>query len=661
MALMTTTEHLQSGRRARELGDLMGLRLEALVSMRAKQLATRSDGRSEKLPRSRWRPLRRDRHHPERSEVSTGSLLVCLASDAGERRPAPPRVAEPRAPEPGLCVIRALILEGHGLQRTTKMRSQWASINLSCGATTVSTRRIELKSDGSAQNDTGTAHAQWDELLELVIDCPKDQDGFLVLPDAFLELMLGGEHGSQKRLSYTRIPASELTQGDPQCMVQDSLSKDLYKDKVLGSSFVPWADYALGVLCVDATSLKETDRLSDSDYYVRVTLYSGPESEIPSPDHIRQEKPSKNLTYSQPSRTCDVEVNDENVAAWGELFRFGTPHDEGHYEMPPAKFLIVDVFDEDIGRDDHVGRSQIKIRYTNHGYEVDHIESGVAQTPRFRPIEDNKEEGWPLFVHQSRLSSRHQEGSIRLEFSQHAFVPRSTWRKDPALVYEIRVHVFSALDLPVQDRDEVNEVFLRASMDSSPGKTMDGKAKTKVKTRTGPGPIWNQTLQFDSIRLPPAEYLEAGLAPQLEMSLFDRDTGSVPDFLARCAISATDIIDASERMTAYVAGETGHPAKWHELFEQDYAVRAGKVLLAFEICKKSDAPEKAWLDSTFPEAQRKAGKCTPPVRKCRLEMLVVGCRGLTSWMGSKPTSPFVGLSMSNKSGGVGKSASTLRA
>ena len=52
-------EHLQPGRRARQLGDLMGLRLEALVSTTAKQLAMREDGRPHKLPRSQWRLLRR--------------------------------------------------------------------------------------------------------------------------------------------------------------------------------------------------------------------------------------------------------------------------------------------------------------------------------------------------------------------------------------------------------------------------------------------------------------------------------------------------------------------------------------------------------------------------------------------------------------------------
>jgi nitrate reductase alpha subunit len=122
------------------------------------------------------------------------------------------------------------------------------------------------------------------------------------------------------------------------------------------------------------------------------------------------------------------------------------------------------VLSKDVGRDDHVGRAQIKIRFkTNHGYEVDHADSGVAELSSFRPVEDKNAKGWPLF-YKGRGSSRHQEGSIFLEFSQHAFVPRSTWLKDPSRAHQIRLHVFSAQDLPVEDSDGVNEVFLRASM-----------------------------------------------------------------------------------------------------------------------------------------------------------------------------------------------------
>jgi hypothetical protein len=278
-----------------------------------------------------------------------GSLLVSLASDAGVPRPKPQRV-QPRAPEPGLAVIRALILEGHGLQRTALLRPQWVSVNLTVGASTVSTRRVQLQTEADpSYGDTDTAHVQWDELLELVIDCPKDQQGQLRPPDAFLELMLGGKHGEQKRLSYTRVDASELLQWTPDCMVYESLSREQYQDKVLGASFIPWTDYALGVRCTSAKNLRKTDRLANPDYYVRITLYSGPEADMPSPAEIRENKQYPSLAYSDPPRTQDAELNKENVAVWDEIFRFGTPHDEGHYEMPFAgddAFVIVDVFDE---------------------------------------------------------------------------------------------------------------------------------------------------------------------------------------------------------------------------------------------------------------------------------------------------------------------------
>jgi hypothetical protein len=189
---------------------------------------------------------------------------------------------------------------------------------------------------------------------------------------------------------------------------------------------------------------------------------------------------------------------------------------------------------------------------------------------------------------------------------------------------------------------------------------MDGRSKPFTKTRTGPGPIWNQTLLLDDVRLPPPEHTEAGLSSQLELTLWDRDTGSTPDFLSRCCVSATQIIEASKKMDDYIAGASmQHPAEWLPLFEQDYTTRSGKVLVAFEICPQAETSQRVWLDSTFSEKQRKAGKCTPPVRKCRLEMLVVGCRNLESWFGSDPTAPLVELSLSNKKHGVGKSKKTL--
>lgn len=635
--------------RAREVANLMRLRLEALVSTPVKQTGTHD----KMLPQASWRDLTHDQHNPESSKkVPAGSLLTCLASDAGFSRP-PPSRSQPRAPERDLCVIRALIFEGHSVPHTTQFRSQWASIKLTVGAATVSTRRVELTRE-DVEDHCCSARVSWNELLELVVDCPKGRDGRLDPPDAFLELMLGGAYGEQKRISYTRIAASELLQTNPNCMIQDTLSKDLFKDRVFGAGYIPWTSNALGVRCLDAKDLRNTDTFSDPDYYVRVTLYSGPPGDIPAPDKIRQEEPFPTLYYSTPSRTQDVEVNNNGSAVWNELFRFGTPQPEGEYTMPEVEIIIVDVFDEDAGRDDHVGRALIRVRNTDHGYEVDHGSTGERE---FRPVGGTKENGWPLFHHMG--DSRRQQGSINLIFTQHAFVPRRKWRdKEEESAYEVRVHVFSAQELCVEDRDGVDEVFLRASMGSSDGRTMDGKSKPFTKTRSGPGPIWNQTLLFDDIQLLPPEWVQSGLSPRLMLTLWDRDTGSTPDFLAQCCIPATEIFLGSSKMDEYIAKKSSHPAQWYPLVQRDLVTRAGKVLLAFEICKRAEAGKRVWLDSTFPEKQRTVGKCTPPVRKCRLEMLVVGCRNLKSWF-TDPTAPYVEMSVSNKKGGVGMSAATL--
>ena len=635
---------------AREVAELTRLRLESLVSAPIKQ----KDTRQTRLPQSRWRDMSLDQHNPESSKATPGSLLVCLASDAGVPRPVPSR-SQPRAPEHGLCVIRALILEGHDLQRTAKLRSQWASINLRVGAATVSTRRVELQDDDS-ETFGCSSRVQWNELLELVVARPKGRDGRLLPPDAFLELMLGSAFGEQKRLSYTRIDASEFLKLNPDCLIQETLSKELYKDTVLGAGYIPWTANAFGVRCVNGTNLHKTDKFSNPDYYVRVTLYSGPDGQVPTPDKIRQEQQVSSLSYSAPSRTQDVQLNKDGVAVWDELFRFGTPQPAGEYTMPGVRVVVVDVFDEDTGRDDHVGRAVIRVRNTDHGYEVDH--SGTSGERDFRPVGDTNVHGWPLFYYTGE--SRRQQGTINLVFTQHAFVPEKEWSYDNDVeTYEMRVHVFSAQQLRLQDSDGVNEVFVRASMGSSRGRTMDGRSKPFTKTRSGPGPVWNQTLVFDDVQLMPPEWIQAGLSPRLVLTLWDRDTGSTPDFLARCCISSAQIFEASSKMDSYIARESGHPARWYPLVEQDCATRAGNVLLAFEICKSAEAGERTWLDSTFSDKQRSSGKCTPPVRKCRLEMLVVGCRNLKSWGLTEPTAPYVELSVSNKKGGVGKSASTM--
>ena len=647
---MPDIQKVHPGGHAREVADLMRLRLESLASTTIKQQGTRKA----RLPQSSWRDMSLDQHNPESSKVTPGSVLVCLASDAGVPRPVS-SLSQPRAPELGLCVIRALIIEGHDLQRTAKLRSQWASINLRVGATTVSTRRVELQDDDS-ETFGCSSRVQWNELLELVVACPKGRDGRLLPPDAFLELMLGSAFGEQKRLSYTRIDASEFLNVNPDCLIQDTLSKDLYKDKVFGAGYIPWTANAFGVRCVNATNLHKTDNFSNPDYYVRVTLYSGPDGQVPAPDKIRQEQQVSALSYSTPSRTQDVQVNKDGVAVWDELFRFGTPQPAGEYTMPDVRVVVVDVFDEDAGRDDHVGRALVRVRNTDHGYEVDH--SGPSGAHDFRTVGDTNVHGWPLFYYSG--DSRRQQGTINLVFTQHAFVPQKEWHYDnDAETYEMRVHVFSAQQLHVQDSDGVNEVFVRASMGSSFGRTMDGRSKPFTKSRSGPAPIWNQTLVFYDVQLLPPKWIQAGLSPRLVLTLWDRDTGSTPDFLARCCISSAQIFEASSKMDEYIARKSGHPAQWYPLFEQDCATRAGNVLLAFEICKRSEAGKRAWLDSTFPEKHRTAGKCTPPVRKCRVEMLVVGCRNLKSWRFTEPTAPYVELSVSNKKGGVGKSASTL--
>ena len=192
--------------------------------------------------------------------------------------------------------------------------------------------------------------------------------------------------------------------------------------------------------------------------------------------------------------------------------------------------------------------------------------------------------------------------------------------------YRLLLHVYQGKQLPPADGNGTSDPYLRASI---AGQSKETSRKTGTLF-----PHWFETLSF-TLQLPSREHIQAGLAPELILQLFDHDRLNPDDFMGRCSLSLT-------HATAAMPDSPG----WVPLRLLDTNAPAGQLLVSLQLINLNT--DQAALSRGIPRTIK------PAMRRCTIELMLLGCRDLKAYNYREPVAPFVKFSLNGDTGVAGQ-------
>eukprot|EP00004_Rigifila_ramosa_P005707 TRINITY_DN16378_c0_g1_i1.p1 TRINITY_DN16378_c0_g1~~TRINITY_DN16378_c0_g1_i1.p1 ORF type:complete len:1467 (-),score=375.36 TRINITY_DN16378_c0_g1_i1:84-3968(-) len=170
--------------------------------------------------------------------------------------------------------------------------------------------------------------------------------------------------------------------------------------------------------------------------------------------------------------------------------------------------------------------------------------------------------------------------------------------------YLLRVHVYQGANLLATDDDGSADPYIVVKFNGN-------KLKSSVKNKTL-FPVWYESLETQ-LELPdPLEY-----APDIHVLVYDKDTLTRDDFMGRFSVSLKGV-------TPNLPDEP----TWYDLRMDDFFAPLGKILASFQLIPAKFLP-------VTPVNIR------PEMRKCNLELTIVGLRNLEPFELLPIQSPFL--------------------
>lgn len=365
----------------------------------------------------------------------------------------------------------------------------------------------------------------------------------------------------------------------------------------------------LSVTVIEASDLRDTETFGKIDPYVKLTIIDG----------------------FRPDGTCEmkktrvIENGGHERPVWNETLEFQNLLED--YDT-----LIVDVYDEDQFDDDHLGTVKIPLSGVfeaketklwldledndgGNSYRCGEIRLGFVFTAPDAGIEAQyrtavaalaaKQEELRMLEREKRMLS--DDGNEQHQLKQPKLQP-----------YRLLVHIFQAKNLLAADVSGTADPYIIGSIG---GKTQ--QTSTKHSTLN---PHWYETLSYD-IDLPDKDHIDSGLAPEIVLQIFDHDALSADDFIARCALSLRGV---GPQMPA--------SPEWRPLRVLDSSEFVGELLVSLQLMDMNHDP----MNHVPHEIQ-------PKMRRCTIEMMLLGCRGLKSFNYIDPVAPYVSFQLNGQS------------
>ena len=368
----------------------------------------------------------------------------------------------------------------------------------------------------------------------------------------------------------------------------------------------------LSVKVIEARDLRDTETFGLIDPYVKLTLGG-------------KDAPAGTCTVKQ-TRTLDG--GGHEAPRWDQTLTFSDlAIDQDN--------LIVEVYDEDVGSDDHLGTVRLFAQELNGIFEsmtnpiwLDLADEAGGNTGRCGEVclqfdytapeadiaERYKEASKNLQVEQQQLRELKREE--RLLSAKDGGAEHKSLTPPEEEQYRLLVHVFQAKNLPPADGSGSADPYLIASI--------GGSTQETTRKRSTLHPHWYETLSFE-LNLPSRDHIEAGLAPELILQLFDHDMLTSDDFMGRCALSLRG-----------VGPEMPTSPEWRPLQLLDRPELAGHLLVSLQLINKNTDLVQVPSD------------IRPKMRRCTVEMMLLGCRGLKQFNYITPMAPYVNIRLNGE-------------
>jgi hypothetical protein len=355
---------------------------------------------------------------------------------------------------------------------------------------------------------------------------------------------------------------------------------------------------------VVATGLKDTDFMGKIDPYCTMALGVG-----------------DTIDNTTRKKTQVIDNGGTNVT-WAESMVF-SDFDKS------CDTLFVDVLDSDVGQDDHCGHLMLPLGGV---FEAGKVKlklelTGLNGEPDCGELQMQLEYQGPSpgMDDQVAMLVQDLQQMERIErTNRHALNALVEPKRDARLLrpeeepYCLRVQVYQARFLPPSDANGLADPRLTASIGH-----MSRSTSQKYRTLF---PRWYEILEFDGLKLPPQDYICQGLASELILELWDHDSWGRDDFMGRAHVS----------LQTASASVPDQPSWVPFLLLDSEDVNAGEVLLSLQLVTETE--REIVLD-------RVPRPIAPSMRRCTLEIFVLGCRALKPILFGQPNCPLVQFSL----------------
>ena len=364
----------------------------------------------------------------------------------------------------------------------------------------------------------------------------------------------------------------------------------------------------LSVTVIEASELRDTETFGQIDPYVKLTIGT---RDAPDGPCVTQ-------------TTHVIENGGHERPVWNETLNF---------QDLPKDFdkMLVDVYDEDAFKDEHLGTVSLSLTGVFEAEDITlwlDLEDNAGNDYRcgeirLRFVYTAPDPGTAAQYNTAMASLAAKQEELRMlererqlltdDGSVHYQLQHPKLQK-----YRLFVHIFQAQSLLAADASGAADPYIIASIGGNTRNT-----STKQSTLN---PHWYETLSFD-VELPDKDHIDAGLAPELVLQLFDHDALSSDEFMGRCTLSLRG-----------VGPQLPVSPEWKPLRVLDSSESAGELLVSLQL-----------MDINLDPVVHLPTEIRPKMRRCTVEMMLLGCRGLKPFNYITPVAPYLSFQLNGVS------------
>lgn len=217
---------------------------------------------------------------------------------------------------------------------------------------------------------------------------------------------------------------------------------------------------------------------------------------------------------------------------------------------------------------------------------------------------------------------------------------RSDQVSKTAKVYQLRVHVYQACDLPSADSNGLCDPFMHVFF--------MGKMKPTKTVKKSLHPCYYQTLVFDDVSICDAD--EFQFAPQITFRLFDKDDiGS--EYLGMFTMPLSDAYVNADynipgRNFVNLPDAGGKKPKWYNFFRERPGDGKGKLLVFAQLIPTNGQAIPVPNYDKLDEASKHLS-IIPESKDCYIEMVAIGLRNLPPYRFQAVQNPFMEVSLNS--------------